>query len=26
MRSHNAVLRFSALGRMPRRTSWLLNA
>ena len=26
VRSHNAILRFSALGRMPRRTSWYLNA
>jgi len=22
VRSHNAILRFSALGGMPRRTSW----
>ena len=26
MRSHDAVLRFSALATMARRTSWLLNA
>ena len=24
--SHNAIARFSALGRMPKRTSWQLNA
>ena len=26
LRSHNAILRFSALGRMPKRTRWQLNA
>ena len=24
--SHNAIARFSALGRMPKRTRWQLNA
>ena len=26
LRSHNAILRFNALGRMPKRTRWQLNA
>ena len=26
LRGHNVILRFSALGRMPKRTRWQLNA